>query len=92
MGDLVPRGLKHATTDPDVIRAWWTRRPRANIGMATGRLSGVVVVDVDLDKGSFETLAALIYQHEEWPVTPGGQDRGRGAALLLPLPGGCGDP
>ena len=52
MGDLVPRGLKHATTDPDVIRAWWTRRPRANNGVPTGRRSGIVVVDIDLDKGA----------------------------------------
>ncbi len=26
---------------------WWTRWPDANIGMATGRLSGVVVIDCD---------------------------------------------
>ncbi|MFN8525142.1 MAG: bifunctional DNA primase/polymerase [Chloroflexota bacterium] len=29
------------------IRSWWGRWPHANIGMATGALSGVVVLDVD---------------------------------------------
>lgn len=29
------------------VRSWWTRTPTANIGMATGVLSGVVVLDCD---------------------------------------------
>ena len=29
------------------VTAWWTRWPNANIGMATGHLSGLVVVDCD---------------------------------------------
>ena len=29
------------------VREWWTRWPAANIGMPTGRLSGVVVLDAD---------------------------------------------
>lgn len=31
----------------DEARQWWTRWPLANIGMPTGRLSGVVVLDAD---------------------------------------------
>ncbi len=89
MSDLVPRGLKHATTDPDLIRAWWTRRPQANIGMATGRRSGVVVVDVDLDKGGFETLAALIHHHEEWPITPAVKTGGGGLHFFFCYPEGA---
>jgi hypothetical protein len=38
-------GCKDATTDEDRIIEWWTRRPDANIGIATGRL--VDVVDID---------------------------------------------
>lgn len=29
------------------VRAWWTRWPNANIGMPTGALAGVVVLDAD---------------------------------------------
>jgi hypothetical protein len=90
MGDLVPRGLKHATTDPDVIRAWWTRRPRANIGMATGYRSGIVVVDIDLDKGGFETLTALIHRYGEWPTTPAVRTGGGGLHFFFRYPEGAG--
>lgn len=40
----VPRGKDDASTDPDVIRAWWARWPQANIG---GRCDGRVVLDYD---------------------------------------------
>ena len=30
------RGCHDATTDPDVIRAWWRRWPHANVAIATG--------------------------------------------------------
>ncbi|MDA1270671.1 MAG: bifunctional DNA primase/polymerase [Chloroflexi bacterium] len=44
----VEGGLKAATTDPDTITGWWTTWPNANIGVATGAVSGIVVVDTDL--------------------------------------------
>ncbi len=48
----LPRnGLLEATRDPARIRAWWKDYPRANIAIATGAASGVVVVDVDGPKG-----------------------------------------
>ena len=43
-------GFKDATRDPDVIRAWWTDSPLANIGLDCER-SGVVVLDVDVKNG-----------------------------------------
>jgi hypothetical protein len=49
-GDKKPataHGLKDATTDEETIRAWWERNPRYNIGIATGAVSGIVVVDTD---------------------------------------------
>lgn len=39
-------GFLDATKDPDRITTWWTRWPRANIGIATGP-SGLAVVDLD---------------------------------------------
>jgi bifunctional DNA primase/polymerase-like protein len=46
----VPRvrgGLHAATTDHDQIRAWWAQWPGANIGVATGRISDLAVLDLD---------------------------------------------
>ena len=43
------RGFKDATTDVDQIKAWWTRAPESNIGIATGRM--VDVIDLDGPQG-----------------------------------------
>lgn len=40
-------GLKDASADLNVVTAWWTKYPDANIGLTTGGASGLVVVDVD---------------------------------------------
>lgn len=37
-----------ATTDPDTIRRYWSEHPTANIAMATGEASGIIVVDLDV--------------------------------------------
>ena len=46
---------------PDRIRAWWTETPDANVGVATGSVSGITVLDVDrkLGKDGFVTLETL---------------------------------
>ena len=41
-------GSKDATTDLDKITEWWTKFPNANIAMATGSISGLYVVDIDV--------------------------------------------
>lgn len=44
-------GVKSATTNLKVIAEWWNKWPNANIGIATGINSGLVVIDVDGDIG-----------------------------------------
>jgi hypothetical protein len=44
---------------PEEIRAWWTRWPAANVGIVTGMISRVCVVDIDYRNGGFETLVEL---------------------------------
>jgi hypothetical protein len=64
-GDKAPlteHGLNDASTDAEIITAWWTRRPRALISIVTGPASGVVVLDVDVKHANaygFDTLAEL---------------------------------
>lgn len=55
---LVEHGLHDATTDSDVIAAWWRRWPDANVGLCTGPASGVLVLDVDGEPGE-RTLVDL---------------------------------
>ena len=45
---LVLRGFHEATADPAQVAEWWSRWPSANIGIPTGAVSGVEVVDVDV--------------------------------------------
>jgi putative DNA primase/helicase len=66
IGNLAPRGVLDATTDIDAITKWWTRVPNANIGIATGKGSNLVVLDVDGPTGE-ETLAKLERKHGSLP-------------------------
>ena len=44
-------GFKDATTDAAQVKAWWQQWPNANIGIATGKRSGgIVVIDLDIDE------------------------------------------
>ena len=44
---LTDHGFKDATTDSAKISRWWKKYPDANIGVATGNISGLIVVDID---------------------------------------------
>ncbi len=73
------RGFKQATTDLTVIHGWWRRWPNANIGIATGGVGGLVVVDVDGPVGR-HSWRGLTAQHGAGPetataVTPHGAHR-----------------
>lgn len=48
---LTPQGFRDATTNLEQVGAWWSRWPRANVGVPTGPVSGVEVVDVDVHDG-----------------------------------------
>src|SRR5713101_4696946 len=58
-----------ATRDPEQIRPWWRRWPHANIGGATGKKSGRVVLDVDPRHGGTVSLELLEAEHGAIPVT-----------------------
>lgn len=60
-------GLKLATTDERIIRAWWSRWPAAKIGMRTGSISGLYVLDIDRKNGKdgFATITA-----NGWTIPP----------------------
>jgi len=43
----ISKGRNGASTDREVIERWWTVWPDANVGIATGSDSGLIVLDVD---------------------------------------------
>ena len=63
-----PNGLKDATIDVAKITAWWTAQPSCNIGVATGKASGIFVVDIDNEDAETE-VAKLEKMHGELPRT-----------------------
>jgi putative DNA primase/helicase len=58
---LTSHGFKDATTETQIIREWWNKYPDANIAIATGQVSGIAGVDVDIKNGAkgCESLALL---------------------------------
>jgi hypothetical protein len=47
---LTERGFQDASQDQDRIRTWWGRWPHALVGVPTGSVTGLVVVDYDVHK------------------------------------------
>ena len=62
-----PHGFKDATVELNLIEKWWSKWPDANIGVATGSES-FIVLDLDLPDGP-NNLEALKKKHGKLPKT-----------------------
>jgi len=80
-------GFNDATTDLKKIKRWWQRWPEANVGIATGEESGVVVLDIDPDHGGVESLARLEAEHGALPDGPRVKSGGGGTHYYFGHPG-----
>jgi hypothetical protein len=78
---LTQHGFKDATTDPARIHAYWTRWPGANIGIPTGKASGLLVLDED-------RTGALSELPGELPATTTARTGGGGLHMLYRYPAG----
>jgi hypothetical protein len=71
---LTEHGFKDAKTDAGVIRRWWKRWPNALIGLPTGKITGIAVLDLDRKNGK-DGFAAVPDWERRTPViarTPSG--------------------
>lgn len=59
------RGCLDATTDTATIEAWWNKYPRANIGIATGKINNIIVIDADRNHHEGEDGVETIRQLEK---------------------------
>lgn len=88
IGILVPHGVKDATSDLDQIAAWWTMQPDANVGIATGRESGLVVLDIDPRNRGDDSLHDMIMKYGRLPDTLEVLTGGGGRHLYFKYPVG----
>jgi hypothetical protein len=59
--------LTRAAAGEEQVAAWWRRWPDANVGVVTGLVSGLAVLDVDPRNGGEVSLASL---EARWGVLP----------------------
>jgi hypothetical protein len=57
-----------ASRDQHQVKRWWRKWPTANIGIATGKPSACIVLDIDISKGGGVGLATLLEQCELPPT------------------------
>lgn len=65
IGHLATHGWEDATTDAETIKRWWGKAPQANIGLPTGAINGLFVLDADGPEGLAE-----LERHPALPETP----------------------
>lgn len=72
----------------EMIRTWWSRWPEANVLIVTGKVSGIVVVDVDPRHGGFDSKAEHPVMVETLStVTPMSLTGGGGEHYIFAWPG-----
>jgi hypothetical protein len=76
-----------ATAVPQKLVEWWSKWPDANVGIATGSRSGIVLVDIDPRSGGERTLAEYERHHGPLPSTAETVTGGGGRHLLFRPPG-----
>ncbi|HKI64367.1 MAG TPA: bifunctional DNA primase/polymerase [Burkholderiales bacterium] len=70
------------------VDGWFARWPEANVGIVTGRISALVVIDVDAGHGGEPSIARLESGHGPLPATLEALTGGGGRHLYFAYPGG----
>ncbi len=81
------REFQQRAATPDEVNHWFRHWPDANVGIVTGRVSGLVVVDVDTRHGGADSVAAAEAEHGPLPVTVEAATGGGGRHLYFAHPG-----
>jgi hypothetical protein len=86
LGQLVPHGLKEATTNRARVLAWWTQRPQANVGLACGHRFDVLDLDGPAGVQALRAFAAEygVRLPDRGPVVRSGREEGGWHYYLAP--------
>jgi len=86
-GELVPHGYKDATTDLDLINAWWSAYPESNIGVRVGFETDLLVIDIDMhDSDGKASLRRLEKENGKLPETYTNETAGNGLHYFFKFP------
>lgn len=69
IAQLAKFGSRSASNNVATVGDWWGVMPKANVGIATGKESGLVVLDVDPRHGGSESIKWLIEEHGDFTQT-----------------------
>lgn len=83
---LIRHGVNGASNSLGKVAIWWKQIPYANIGVATGKKSGIVVIDIDPRNGGDETLAELVSDIGQLPRTVVANTGGGGQHFYFKYP------
>ncbi|MFO1272237.1 MAG: bifunctional DNA primase/polymerase [Rubrivivax sp.] len=81
------RAYQQACATPATIAGWFRRWPDANVGLVTGQVSGLVVIDVDATHGGPASVAEAERLHGPLPPTVEAVTGGGGRHLYCAHPG-----
>lgn len=82
------REFQQRAASVDDIEHWFRHWPDANVGVVTGRISGLVVIDVDARHGGPDSVADVEASHGPLPETVEASTGGGGRHLYFAHPGG----
>lgn len=87
--DKVPflKWAEVATCNTQMLNGWFDNYPDANIGIACGKRSGIIVLDVDAGHGGYESLTQLTDKHGKLPETPVSKTGSGGEHIFFKHPG-----
>lgn len=75
-----------ATTEINMLDGWWDDTG-ANIAIACGKRSGIVVIDIDRDHDGYDTLTDLLLKYGQLPNTPISRTGSGGEHIFFKHPG-----
>lgn len=79
------RSSQNKTLSPDNLTQWWKRHPEANVGIVTGKISQIAVLDIDGEEG-LESLERIGLTIDSMPLTPMSHTGGGGIHLIFRYP------
>lgn len=66
------------------LKTWWKKYPNSNVGIVTGKISGIAVLDIDGEEG-VESLRKMGIELKDLPVTPTARTGGGGYHFIFKM-------